>query len=709
MAQKTGSAVTGMGKAGKGASGDMGSLTKTVDKFKSSVLPAVGVVVGFGLAVNEAFEFAQEGAQLLRLSAAGDQLAESLGGNMDQIVQSISSASMGMVDDAAIIGAANRAMMLGLGADAGQLGQLMEVAAFRARAMGLTTEQAFNDIVTGVGRMSPLILDNLGIVVDSKTKYDEWAAAHGRAASSLTAVEKKQILLNSVLAEGASQIEAAGGLTLDAAGKFEQFGANVENQTNRLKEFAAGVGEAIVTSLNVILFSGDMIDQALGEQSQRLATSSTSWAEYEAGVIEAAKAAGIVDDGFEGFIDTQGRLIQVLDTGRIQYHELASDQQFLTRETLKATKVTDDFTQAIGFDAPSAVSNYVDAARRGVRANREIAESTGNAIMSMNDLKTVMAGPVGEENERFAEQQADILAEMEKVQDQIIELEQEQGVYAGTTDEITVAQFKAAQAADKLTTAQQQLAENTDTEKQQELEAAVAGAQIAFDKAAGAAANASGVFVDNSEKIGGLQGKYGELAGSLEEAADTHRDRMNSIIFDLVMAELAVGGFTEAEAELASRMAEDMGLIDEETGIAMRGVADAMAGFAQSEGVETALFQLGQVRDTALGIPNNIPVNITVRARIAEGRAIAESVMGGAIPTGANVPGFQTGINVVPRRMLAMLHPGEAVIPREDNPNIPGNSGMRGGGDEFHLHIAQSAAVDLGQMRSAFNFLQNMG
>ena len=32
----------------------------------------------------------------------------------------------------------------------------MEIARDRARAMGLTIEQAFNDIVTGIGRGSPL-------------------------------------------------------------------------------------------------------------------------------------------------------------------------------------------------------------------------------------------------------------------------------------------------------------------------------------------------------------------------------------------------------------------------------------------------------------------------------------------------------------------------------------------------------------------------
>jgi len=46
-------------------------------------------------------------------------------------------------------------MMLGLGADAEQMGKLMEVARFRGRAMGLTTAQAFSDIVTGVDGPRP--------------------------------------------------------------------------------------------------------------------------------------------------------------------------------------------------------------------------------------------------------------------------------------------------------------------------------------------------------------------------------------------------------------------------------------------------------------------------------------------------------------------------------------------------------------------------
>jgi hypothetical protein len=472
----------------------------------------------------------------------------------------------------------------------------------------------------------------------------------------MTDAQKTQALLNAVIMEGNAMIKEAGGLTLDAAGQFEVFNANLVNSTDQLKRFAAQIGENVVTSLNGILElvgAGGVIDNALFQQSERLTNTSSTWEEYEAGVIQAAKAAGVIQDGFKGFIDDQGRLIQVLDTGRIQYHELASEVQFLGRETFKATKVQEDWTQAIGFDAPSAVSSYVDAAREGARASRELTMSTQDTVLSINDLKTIIAGPMREENERFAEEVFETQAELE-----------------GMAMEVE-------------------------------------GLGASFDRVTGTITNMGSAFGENAEKAREIETAYQGVQRNSEELAEEHRQNINSIIFDLTMAELAAEGFSDAEKELLNRLAEDLGLADAATRTAMLGISDAMAEFAVSEGVETALFSLGQVRDTALGIPNDIPINI--QARITQGQQLVESIMGGAIPSGVNIPGFQTGIDVVPRPMLAMLHQGEQVVPREDNPNLPGNDIGNGGGKrEFHLHITQGAPVDMAQMRSDFDFLQMM-
>jgi hypothetical protein len=140
-----------------------------------------------------------------------------------------------MVSDFDLMQAASRAMMLGVSADAGQLSQLMEVAAIRGRAMGLSTTQAFNDIVTGIGRASPLILDNLGIVVDAEARYEAYADSVGKTAEELSKAEKTQALLNGVLESSKGLLEANGGLAVDNAGKWEQLSAAQKNYFDAVK------------------------------------------------------------------------------------------------------------------------------------------------------------------------------------------------------------------------------------------------------------------------------------------------------------------------------------------------------------------------------------------------------------------------------------------------------------------------------------------
>ena len=53
---------------------------------------------------------------------------------------------------------------------------LINVARSRGAAMGLTLTQAFNDIVTGLGRESALILDNLGITIKVEQVMQDYAA-----------------------------------------------------------------------------------------------------------------------------------------------------------------------------------------------------------------------------------------------------------------------------------------------------------------------------------------------------------------------------------------------------------------------------------------------------------------------------------------------------------------------------------------------------
>ncbi|MDD5527312.1 MAG: hypothetical protein PHE11_07930 [Candidatus Omnitrophica bacterium] len=233
--KKVKSDIEGLGKAGKNAEGGLkavGAGLSAAWQVGLSAAAAIGAAAG---AVKLLSDAAQEGAAFQRMEEASGSLAVSMNADMDVILEALRGASLGMVSDFDLMQAASRAMMLGVSADAGQLSQLMEVAALRGRAMGLSTTQAFNDIVTGIGRASPLILDNLGIVVDAEARYKAYADSIGKTSEELSKAEKTQALLNGVLESSAALLQSTGGLTVDNAGKWEQLSAAQKNYFDAVK------------------------------------------------------------------------------------------------------------------------------------------------------------------------------------------------------------------------------------------------------------------------------------------------------------------------------------------------------------------------------------------------------------------------------------------------------------------------------------------
>src|SRR3990172_12327383 len=215
----------GVGRAAKSTGNEATSAARSMGDSWRALTITMASVTAAAYAAKKAFDFAQEGAQLERLEQSGSELARQMGSDLDLIVSKIQQTSRGTISEFDIIRSANRAMMLGLTADANQLANLVEVAAFRGRAMGISTQQAFEDIVTGIGRLSPLILDNLGIVIDAEKRYQEWADEMGVSKDQIDAMTKRQILLNSVLEEGNRMLAEAGGLAEYNAEGFERLNA----------------------------------------------------------------------------------------------------------------------------------------------------------------------------------------------------------------------------------------------------------------------------------------------------------------------------------------------------------------------------------------------------------------------------------------------------------------------------------------------------
>lgn len=222
--------VSGMG--GMGGTGG-GITARGVWNFVRNPLGLTvgGVAVGAmaAQAMRAVNALAEVGAQVERVSNSYEMLARSAGESSQAMLQAMREASRGTISDADLMLSANRAMMLGVADTAEEMATLLEIASARGRAMGLTTAQAFDDIVTGLGRGSAMILDNLGIVVDLQRAYEQYAATLGKTARELTEAEKKQALINQVLQDGQRIVEEADGALDDSAAASERLAASWAN------------------------------------------------------------------------------------------------------------------------------------------------------------------------------------------------------------------------------------------------------------------------------------------------------------------------------------------------------------------------------------------------------------------------------------------------------------------------------------------------
>lgn len=204
-------------------------MSGVANRIKTSWLALGAAVTASVIGIKKAFDFTKEAARFQQsMTAARMQF----GVDADVMISKLREVSKGTISNADLIESANRAMALNVTKDLGKMTKLLEVARIRGQAMGLDTSQAFNDIVTGIGRGSPLILDNLGIITKG------WAEEAKAAGVAMDA----QFILNKVLADGAELLEKAGDNGITAAEKIQSFEAGISNLRLEL-------GEALLPAL----------------------------------------------------------------------------------------------------------------------------------------------------------------------------------------------------------------------------------------------------------------------------------------------------------------------------------------------------------------------------------------------------------------------------------------------------------------------------
>ena len=203
---------------------DTESLNDSTQKTSSS-LGKGAIALGFvtaaaataGIAIKGLAEASKETATQLDLATG---FARNFGQDVTKNLGTLRTAARNTISDMNLMQSANRAALLGVTKDTETLSKLLTVARLRGKEMGLDVTQAFDNIVTGIGRGSPLILDNLGITIPDAFK---------KAAEGMSEAEQKQALVNLVLEDGSRILEEYGTDAITASDKIAMLSASKEN------------------------------------------------------------------------------------------------------------------------------------------------------------------------------------------------------------------------------------------------------------------------------------------------------------------------------------------------------------------------------------------------------------------------------------------------------------------------------------------------
>lgn len=228
---------------------------------------------------------------------------EGITGAADEMLAALREGSAGMVSDVELMKNYNLATQLVSKDFADTLPTAMQYLMKVSAATGESMDYMMNSLVRGIGRTSPMILDNLGIQVDLTEAYDLYAASIGKGTDELTKSEQQTALMNQVMEKLAANTADMPDVVDTARQKWESLKTTFVNTKNTL-------GLALIPAFEPLIdFAGGLIDKYLPgliSGFQGFAAKAAEAMETVVAVLGDLFSGDIglaIDDFFEGFGD----------------------------------------------------------------------------------------------------------------------------------------------------------------------------------------------------------------------------------------------------------------------------------------------------------------------------------------------------------------------------------------------------------------------
>jgi hypothetical protein len=260
-------------------------------------------------------------------------------------MQKLKDATNDTMSEVELMKVANQAMTLGIVDSDVAMADLFDTAQRLGKSLGVDTVSALDSLVTGMGRQSILMLDNLGIIVDVTKANEDYAEQMGIVDRALTEAEKKQAFNNAALEAAQEKVSVLGAENETSADSFAKFQAAAD-------DFSASLGRFLLPMLTDIANAAvkvmDFISDLFG-----LSSNVPEMSDFDKGSGR-AKEIGEITDASE----QQKQIISLLenewsdyasalDITKITYDDLLVIQQM-------ATKSQEYWNTELGLSIPSA-------------------------------------------------------------------------------------------------------------------------------------------------------------------------------------------------------------------------------------------------------------------------------------------------------------------------------------------------------------------
>lgn len=319
-----------------GFTGGVDEAVKKTHSFSSGLMSGVKNVAKFGVetikyasmaataiggATVAVTKFAAAGGELVNIKNAFEEVALTGQWTGKEVLDMFKKFSGGMISNTEAMKSYSLAAQLVSVDFADTLPDAMGYMTKVAAATGQDIGYLMDSYVRGVGRLSPMILDNLGIQVDLTQAYEDFAQANGLVAGSLDKTQQQMAVADFVQKRLAENTAAMPDVIGTNAQKWASFTTSIKDAKDQVQMMLSEAFTPLFDALTT--FADDAIPKVIESITPFLSTFGEMAAMFVSGDIEGGvkKFGEIVDtiistivDKLPGFIDTGFKIIQAIVT-----------------------------------------------------------------------------------------------------------------------------------------------------------------------------------------------------------------------------------------------------------------------------------------------------------------------------------------------------------------------------------------------------------